>query len=477
MAGGPGRGTPPRPGLPPVPERSAAAADDARDGAVSEAAYDPAAVSGPDAGPGAGRGAGRDAGPGAEPDADRVDAERPAGRVRPARLTPAGRWRRWAGRRTVADAAFAAGVYVFFTALQHGEWRTDPVVVCLVQSGLVVPLVWRRRAPVAVFGAVAAVAFAQWLGNVRLPADAALLIALYTVAAHRERLRTLAAFGVMELGIALATLRWSVHERGVASFVSLSAMAVAAAVIGTNIRTRREQMAFLEDRAVRLERERDQRDQLAVAGERARIAREMHDIVTHNLSVMVALADGAAFAQDRSPQRAAAAMRQVSSTGRQAITDMRRFLGVLRADEPDATRHPMPGIAQLGALAEQVRAAGLPTRLEVAGQPAAVPAAAQLTAFRLVQEALTNTLKHAPAGTRADVRVACAADTLTLTVTDDGPADAGPPHKDAADSPGQGLAGMRERAAAYGGRLTAGPLPGGGWQVAAVLSLTTPEAL
>ena len=452
-AAGPGRGGIPRPGLPATP-------------ATPESGRpEPSGRREPATGPERAEGAGPAA------------ASQRTPRV--LRLASPARWRRWAGRRAVADVAFAAGVYVFFTAIQHGAWRSDPVVIGLLQTGLVVPLVWRRRAPVAVFSVIAAVAFGQWLGDVRLPADAALLVALYTVAAHRERHRTLAAFGVMELGIGLATLRWSVHDRGVATFVSLSAMAVAAAVIGTNVRTRREQMEFLEDRAVRLERERDQREQLAVAGERARIAREMHDIVTHNLSVMVALADGAAFAQDRSPQRAAAAMRQVSSTGRQAITDMRRFLGVLRADEPDAMRHPMPGIAQLDALAEQVRAAGLPTRLEVAGEPAAIPAAAQLTAFRLVQEALTNTLKHAPAGTRADVRVACAADTLTLTVTDDGPgaADTGARPEDAAGPPGHGLAGMRERAAAYGGRLTAGPLPGGGWQVAAVLTLTTPETL
>jgi signal transduction histidine kinase len=198
----------------------------------------------------------------------------------------------------------------------------------------------------------------------------------------------------------------------------------------------------------------------------------MHDVVTHNLSVMVALADGAVFAQPRSPERAMVAMRQVSATGRQAITDMRRFLGVLRSDEPDALRHPMPGIGQLGGLAEQVRAAGLPTRLEVAGEPSVVPAAAQLTVYRLVQEALTNTMKHTPPGTRAEVRVTCAAGTVLLTVTDDG---AGTVPPDPGRTPGHGLPGMRERAAAYGGRLTAGPRDTGGWQVTARLDLTTPE--
>ncbi|MEE4540931.1 histidine kinase [Streptomyces sp. V4-01] len=372
----------------------------------------------------------------------------------------------------VVDACLAGGLFALLSAVLRGPMIHHTAVLVPAHLALVVPLAWRRQAPLVVFGCVAGAAFVQWLADVRTPADAALLLALYTVAATRDRGRMLAAFAVLEAGILLATLRWSLHVRPTAMFVSLSAMAVAATVIGANVRGRRERMTFLEDRAVRLERERDQRAQLAVAGERARIAREMHDIVTHNLSVMVALADGAVFAQDASPERAGAAMRQVGVTGRQAITDMRRFLGVLRADEPDALRHPMPGIAQLGALTEQVRAAGLPTRLEIAGEPAAVGGAAQLTVFRLVQEALTNTLKHAPPGARAEVRLSCRPDAVSLTVTDDG---AGVVGGDPSGALGHGLPGMRERAAAYGGRLAAGPQPGGGWRVAAELDLTTVE--
>jgi signal transduction histidine kinase len=374
----------------------------------------------------------------------------------------------------VVDSGLAVGLFAVFGAAAWGPVRDEPGVMLLVHGALVLPLTARRWAPGAVFGCVAVVAFGQWLADVRTTADAALLVALYTVAAYRGRRLTVAAFVVLEMGAALATLRWSPEERGLATFVSLSGMSIAAAVIGTSMRARRERLAFLEDRAVRLERERDQQAQLAVAGERARIAREMHDIVTHSLSVMVALADGAAFAQERSPERATAAMRQVSATGRQAITDMRRFLGVLRADEPDALRHPMPGIAQLESLAEQVRAAGLPTRLEVAGEPSSAPAAAQLTVYRLVQEALTNTLKHAPAGTRAEVRIGCTGDAVRVTVTDDG---AGTVPAAPGQTAGHGLPGMRERAAAYAGRLSAGPLPGGGWQVAALLDLTAPETL
>ena len=373
----------------------------------------------------------------------------------------------------VVDLCFAAGLFVALGAVSVNPLRESPVPLLLAHAALVAPLAWRRRAPMTVFGCMAAAALGQWVADLRTPADVALLVALYTVAANEDRRRTLTAFAVLEGGILLATLRWSLHERGAATFVSLSAMATAAAVTGSNVRGRRVHMAFLEDRAVRLERERDQRAQLAVAGERARIAREMHDIVTHNLSVMVALADGAVFAQPATPERATAAMHQVGVTGRQAITDMRRFLGVLRADEPDALRHPQPAIAQLTGLAEQVRAAGLPTRLEVAGEPSLVPAAAQLTVFRLVQEALTNTMKHAPAGARAEVRVACTAEEVTLSVADDG---AGVVPAPPSGTSGHGLPGMRERAAAYGGRLTAGPRAGGGWRVEAVLALTTPEA-
>lgn len=374
----------------------------------------------------------------------------------------------------LVDACLAAALFTAMCVVLRAPLAQRPVVMPLLHAGLSWPLAVRRRAPLVAFACMAATALAQWAADIRTPADVTLLLALYAVAAAHDRVRTLAAFAMLEVGILLATLRWSDGRDSTGTFVSLSAMAIAATVIGSNVRGRRERMAVLEDRAVRLERERDQRAQLAVAGERTRIAREMHDIVTHNLSVMVALADGALFAQEAAPDRAAAAMRQVGTTGRQAITDMRRFLGVLRADEPDALRHPMPGIGRLGSLAEQVRAAGLPTRLAVAGDPALVPAAAQLTVYRMVQEALTNTLKHAPAGTRAEVDVRCSAEAVAVTVTDDG---AGAVPREPAPASGHGLSGMRERAAAYGGRLSAGPLPGGGWQVAAELVLTPTEDL
>lgn len=338
--------------------------------------------------------------------------------------------------------------------------RELPVAAALT-AALALPLLWRRRAPLAVFGAVAAAAFVQWLMDVQLPADIALLVALYTAAAHTGRRGTLLAGAVVEGGAVLACLRWAQDGAFLTPFVALSATVVAAAVLGVNVRTGRAYLAAVQERAERLALHQEQQARLAVAEERARITREMHDIVTHNLSVMVALTDAAVYAQHRSPDRATAAMLQISETGRQALTDMRRSLGVLRTGERDAERHPPPGIAQLEALADQMGAAGLPTRLEVRGGHTHVPATAQLTVYRLVQEALTNTLKHTPAGTRATVLVECSAQAVGVDVTDSGPRPARP----AAAPPGHGIPGMRERAAAYGGTLQAGPLPGGGWGV------------
>ncbi|MFJ9950834.1 sensor histidine kinase [Kitasatospora sp. NPDC091207] len=341
-----------------------------------------------------------------------------------------------------------------------------PAAVALT-AALALPLLWRRRAPVIVFGVVVAAAFVQWLTDVQLPADVALLVALYTVAAHSGRRATLVAGAVVEAGVLLACLRWSAGGAFLTPFVAVTAMAVAAAVLGMNVRTTRAYLAAVEERAARLEHQQEQQARLAVAEERTRITREMHDIVTHNLSVMVALTDAAVYAQHRSPGKATAAMLQISETGRQALTDMRRSLGVLRTDEPDAERHPLPGIAQLRTLADQMCAAGLPTRLELHGGDSRIPATAQLTVYRLVQEALTNALKHTPPGTHATVRVRCSAGTVTVDVTDSGPC---PPPSGTTPS-GHGIPGMRERAAAYGAELRAGPLPGGGWGVHTRLDL------
>jgi signal transduction histidine kinase len=245
-------------------------------------------------------------------------------------------------------------------------------------------------------------------------------------------------------------------------------MVAAALGLGLYSATRHAYLAELHDRAERLERERDQQGALAAAAERARIAREMHDIVAHHLTVMITLSDAAVAASPRSPERATEVMRSVSATGRRALADTRRLLGGLRqgnAQDPAAALAPVPDLTQLDALIEQVRSAGLETTVEIHGQAPDVPAGVQLTVYRLVQEALTNTLKHAGPGARVSVSLSCANDVIDLEVRDSGVM----PHRPSAD--GAGLRGMRERAAVYQGTLEAGPGETGGWVVRADLRI------
>jgi signal transduction histidine kinase len=226
----------------------------------------------------------------------------------------------------------------------------------------------------------------------------------------------------------------------------------------------------LTDRAERLEGERDQQVALAAAAERTRIAREMHDIVAHNLTVMVTLSEAAAAAVPAAPERSAEIMRDVSAVGRGALADTRRLLGVLRQDSAqpaaDALR-PVPGLAQLDELVGQVRSAGLDTTLEIGGQVPDLSEAMQLTVYRLVQEALTNTLKHAGQGARATVRLRFLPGELRVDIRDNGAGNAGTPPRGS----GSGLPGMRERVRAFGGDVEAGPLEPHGWQVSARLDL------
>jgi signal transduction histidine kinase len=368
----------------------------------------------------------------------------------------------WSARRRWAlDALIVA------TVVGLGSLRAPDDVAAttswLFTLTLALPLLWRRRRPVAVFAAICAVALVQWALDVPAFGDSALLVALYTVAATQPLRTTLAAAAVLEVGIGMAAARWAPGHR-LDIVIALSGMATAAGVLGVNVRHRQALLASLRDRAARLEAERDQQGQLAAAAERSRIAREMHDIVAHNLSVMIALADGATYAVQDDPDEAEVAMRSASRTGREALTEMRRLLGVLRADEPAGDRTPLPGIGQVDALVEQVRAAGVPTTLTIAGEPPEhVAGGLQLAAYRIVQEALTNTLKHGGAGVEAYVDVRWIGPRLHLRITNTGLP--GP----ALAAEGGGLRGMRERAAVYGGAATAGPLPEGGWRVVAEL--------
>jgi signal transduction histidine kinase len=329
-----------------------------------------------------------------------------------------------------------------------------------------VPLVWRRAAPVAVFWAVLgliAVSVAAVGVHVEgIYPEAVIVVAVHAVARHRPRRHLWPLLAVIWLPTLAAFLLTGPNWTAVGFVTSVLA---AAALLGVTMRTREAYLAQVEERARRLELERDQRAQLAVADERARIAREVHDIVAHNLAVMVALADGAALTAAAAPERAAGAMHQVAATGRQALSEMRRLLGLLREDADG--RNPQPGLADLDALVAQVRAAGVGVEVTRQGTPVGGPGAG-LAVYRIVQEALTNTLKHAGSPARAQVRLRYAGDGVELEVSDDGGGRSAP----AGVTGGHGLAGMRERAAAYGGQVEAGPRAGRpGWRVLARLRL------
>ncbi|GAA2231592.1 sensor histidine kinase [Kitasatospora cystarginea] len=243
---------------------------------------------------------------------------------------------------------------------------------------------------------------------------------------------------------------------------------------GRLTRVRRAYLIELEDRAARLERERDAQAKVAVAAERARIARELHDVVAHNVSVMIVQADGAAYVLDHSPEQAKEALGTIASTGRQALVEMRRLLGVLRTSDTAEEYVPQPGVEELPELLEQVRTAGLPVEYTRTGEPTDLPRGVELTVYRIVQEALTNVRKHGGPDARAKVAMDFRDHDLEVLIEDDGRGTTAEQlAAGGADGQGHGLIGMRERVGMVSGSLDIGPRPGGGFRIRAVLPLRT----
>ncbi|MBF8188286.1 sensor histidine kinase [Nonomuraea sp. K274] len=331
-----------------------------------------------------------------------------------------------------------------------------------MSAALLLPLLWRDR-PLGSFAAVSLISFVQWLADIDvIPANLAVPVALWAVAYRCSFRWALAAGLVAELGVFLALVNWNTPTFSV--FFSGSIFMVTVWLTGLYASTRRRYLEGLEERAERAERERDQQARMAAAAERARIARELHDVVAHNVSVMVVQADGAGYALDSDPEQARVAVKAISKTGRAALAEMRRLVGVLREDERMTTDYtPQPSLAQLG---ELVRASVVPARLQVGGAPRELPEGQQLAVYRIVQEALTNALKHGGPGARAVVELDYSGPELVVRVTDDGRGAAAPRSPD-----GHGLIGMRERAGMYGGAVSAGPRPGGGFEVLARLPM------
>jgi len=337
------------------------------------------------------------------------------------------------------------------------------------------PLAFRRRAPLLMWTVQWSGVALQAVVTRHSPAGLELMFALfvgaYSLAVYGDLRRGIAGFAVMAVGAAFyiagsramggGNLLFIAHGTGVYGQSRDTALVfvceiLTCGLLGVFVHARRE-AAALARRNAGLQHQAEQ----ALAAERARIARELHDIVAHHLSVVVLQAAGAQASAKPAPE----ALAKIERSGREALTEMRRLLGVLREPAEGAGLAPQPGMAELAALAEGVRAAGLPVRLAV-DRSAALPAAVDVSAYRIVQEALTNVLKHAgPAS--ADVTVGCVDGAVVIEVTDDGVGGA------AAEPPaaGHGLVGMRERAAMFGGELLAGPQPGGGFAVRARLPL------
>ncbi|MEW1632259.1 histidine kinase [Streptomyces sp. NPDC089173] len=383
-------------------------------------------------------------------------------------------------RPRVWDAAVTA-FWAVAAVLDYtsGGWRTvardvtaPETLVLLMSLWFSLPLLWRRTHPMTVLLLSAPVNLVNiWTGAV-VQAALLQLIPVFHIAL-RSSLRTL---GTAVLVFCAPLLAGAVSIPGIwgRQIVSYVWGLVFVALLGIAVRTRREYTEALVERAHRLEHERDQQARLAAAAERTRIAREMHDIIGHNLSVITGLADGGSYAAAKSPERAAQALEAIGTTSRQALSELRRLLGVLRDDHPDADRAPQPTLDDLAPLIHQVRRAGLPVTLDLHGDPGrphtALTPGRQLTVYRVVQESLTNTLKHASppadAPLSATVTLTYTPTHIEATITDTG---VGAP-MDGQDAPaitlGQGIMGMRERAALYNGTIEAGPLPDhGGWRI------------
>jgi signal transduction histidine kinase len=362
------------------------------------------------------------------------------------------------------------------------DFRNPDALAVLLVLGQTVPLVWRRRAPRLVLAVIfVATTVNLMLGYQPTWAQAAMLVALYTVAAHRPRRQSVVTGVLFAVGLAVYGVMserlypTSTVEESVQGWVFSYVQFATAWFLGDLQKRRLAYTAKLEALNAQLADEQELRARWAVAEERGRIARELHDVVAHSVSVMVVQAGAARRSVAGNPDQATTALTQIESTGRQALAEMRRLLGLLRdGQDGSAALTPQPSLAHLDALVAAAREAGLPVELAVEGEPRQLPAGVDLSAYRIVQEALTNSLKHAgPA--RATVRVCYGAKALEVQVWDDGhgrpPGPEGAGSNGRAEGDGHGLIGMRERVALFGGSLEVGPRPGGGFRVAARLPL------
>lgn len=402
-------------------------------------------------------------------------------------VRPVTSWLR--ARPLVADSLLAAAIAVTNVAglaswetFEGAPGATPPDLLAYVLVVLfAAPLAWRRRAPLAVLAATFATLVVYLLLDYP---EASLglsnLVALYTVGAHCERRRSRAGFGAaIALIVAMMAIGWLTEDELPAiGVISNLALFSGAWLLGDNLQTRRAYLAGLEENVANAERERRAESLRAVQEERIRIARELHDVVAHGMSVMVVQASGAQrmlgsdteVSDRRSVVRTREALTNIETTGREALGEMRRLLGIVRDESDDAEMAPQPGLDDIDDLVARWSDAGLRVDLHRRGDPDGVTAGVGLTAYRVVQEALTNVSRHAGPGATAEVAVDVSDDIVQIVVADDGRgaaavADTGPDADEPAVGSGHGLVGMRERVGLYGGSVAAGPRNGGGYEV------------
>jgi signal transduction histidine kinase len=375
-----------------------------------------------------------------------------------------------------ADVALALTIaaYSLFAAQRdHVQIDFLSLPLLLLQT---LPVAVRRRDPMKVLIVTGlAITIYSLLGYDSTTDGFGIFIAFYTVAANMPRRRAIIAAAVTAVGIFISFAAYAAQNSLTGWTASMTSTYISFAVawlIGDNLRVRRAYTRELEDRAADLERERGEKADQAVAEERARIARELHDVVAHYVSVMVVQAAGARRVVDKDPLAAKGALEAVEVAGRTALTEMRRMLEVLRADDPGTG--PQPGLGELDRLIANVRDAGLPVELSIEGEACCLPVGMDLAAYRIVQEALTNSVKH---GGKASARVSVrySDDDIEIEVVDDG-RGAAAQLLSTREGGGHGLIGMRERVGLFGGVLEAGPVLTGGYRVYARMPLEPEDA-
>lgn len=395
---------------------------------------------------------------------------------------------------SVSDWVFALALTAIALLVQYavaqlldgpfGDRAIDGWAVLLL-FGTTLPLAFRRTQPLPVLAVVGvcAVGYA-FIGYPQTPIVFGVLAASFSVASYCERRESVIAAAlvmaiVAGLVVPAALTRDSGDRVTFAIIVALGNVIVfgTAWILGDNMRTRRAYLQSLETRAQRLEREREERAREAVRLERARMARELHDVIAHHVGVMLVQTSGARAVLAKDPATASEAMRTVERTGREVMAEMRHLLGVLRqSDDTMDESVPLPGVAMIGELVEQAADAGIRATYRVRGPAHPLPTGLDLSVYRIVQEALTNVMKHAP-GALTEVTVEFADDQLEVSIVDDG---AGRPARVGAGTPqaghGYGLVGMAERVATFDGDLRAGPLADGGFAVVATLPAATATA-